>query len=106
MWYISFLEFKDFEFQPRRSSRYSHYSLVKATVTEAASLGLYVHRITQAPPLICLFIEMASCVEEKLASKSESSFQDTRAQVGPQRVRGNGDDPPNRYPRFFSGITK
>jgi len=49
---------------------------VKAIVTEAGSLGLYVPRITQAPPLICLFIEMASCVEEKLASMSESSFQD------------------------------
>ena len=36
----------------------------------------YNTRITQAPPLICLFIEMASCVEEKLASMSESSFQD------------------------------
>jgi hypothetical protein len=45
---------------------------VPLIVSEAAILGKYVPQIEQVPPLASMIIEMAACLEEKLANMSES----------------------------------
>jgi hypothetical protein len=63
----------------RRVTRYIgflklHYSSVAPIVSEAASLGWYVPRVSRQaePPLISMITEIASCLEEKLINKSEA----------------------------------
>jgi len=46
-------------------------SIMEPIVSEAASLGKYIPRVGE-PPLISLRVEMVSCLEEKLANKSEA----------------------------------
>ncbi|CAN6181617.1 unnamed protein product [Urochloa humidicola] len=48
-----------------------HYLLVDQVVSEAASLGKHAPQVRVGRPLDILTAEMASCVQEKLASKSE-----------------------------------
>jgi hypothetical protein len=57
----------------------TNYSTLARLVSEAATLGKYVPQIGigELPPLDSMIIEMASCLEEKLANKSES-FSDQR----------------------------
>ena len=47
-------------------------SIMKPIVSEAASLGKYIPRVGDVPPLTSLEVEMVSCLEEKLANKSET----------------------------------
>jgi len=49
-----------------------NYSSVAAVVSEAANLGKYVPQIGSVRPLDSMIIEMASCLEENLASRSQS----------------------------------
>jgi len=49
-----------------------NYALLEPIVSEAASLGKYVPRIGAVHPLTSLAVEMMSCLEEKLANKSEA----------------------------------
>jgi len=58
MMYVMFLENYD--------------SIMKPIVSEAASLGKYIPRVGDVPPLTSLEVEMVSCLEEKLANKSEA----------------------------------
>ncbi|KAF8672871.1 hypothetical protein HU200_049209 [Digitaria exilis] len=49
-----------------------NYFSVAPILNEVASLGKYVPRIVDASPFVSLVVEMVSCVEEKLAKRSES----------------------------------
>ncbi|CAN6173669.1 unnamed protein product [Urochloa humidicola] len=51
---------------------HKNYFSVAPIVSEAANLGKYVPQIGDLPPFISLVVEMTSCVQEKLANKSES----------------------------------
>nr|TKW23537.1 hypothetical protein SEVIR_4G298200v2 [Setaria viridis] len=48
------------------------HMLVNTIVSEAASLGKYVPRIGEVPPLWSLAVEMVSCLEQNLVNKSEN----------------------------------
>ncbi|KAF8686624.1 hypothetical protein HU200_043451 [Digitaria exilis] len=49
----------------------NNYWLVAPIVSEAASLGKYLPRIGDIPPVKSLALEMVSCLQEKLTNKSE-----------------------------------
>jgi len=50
----------------------TNYLEIKPIVSEAASLGEYIPRHGDIPALASLKLEMVSCLEEKLANKSET----------------------------------
>ncbi|KAG2571690.1 hypothetical protein PVAP13_7KG116600 [Panicum virgatum] len=50
----------------------NYHSVMEPIVSDAASLGKYVPRSGDLPPLTSLEMEMVSCLGEKLANKSEA----------------------------------